>query len=140
MTRASPRISRDVPQPVRRPKEGLRAKHLEFIRQLPCIGCGREPPCQPMHVRMSRHDLEKYNTMARKPDDKYTCPGCHHCHIECQHTKEGEPAFWARLGIDGLDVALKLWSVTGDLDAGRTVIFKARQRIALHQHQREIGG
>lgn len=131
--RAAPRISRDVLQPVRKPKEGIRTKHLDFIRQLPCLACGAPPPSEPMHVRMSRANLKKYNTMNRKPDDKYTIPGCHRCHIGDQHSKEGEPAFWERLGIDPLDLALRLWSVTGDPEAGRRAIFRAHQAIALHR-------
>lgn len=38
MTRALPRISRDLVKWQRKPNHRLRPKHREFVRQLPCLG------------------------------------------------------------------------------------------------------
>ncbi len=133
--RAAPRISRKAPIHNRKPKEGLRPRHLEFVRQLPCVCCGRPAPSEAAHVRMSRADLGKANAMSSKPDDKYAVPLCSRCHTGDQHTKFGEPEFWARLGIDPLDLALRLWAVTGNIEAGIRAVFRARQNINLHAGQ-----
>jgi hypothetical protein len=63
-----------------------------------------------------------------KPSDRYAVPLCAEHHAE-QH--RGELSFWAALGIDPLNVALRLWTVSGDLAAGERVVFRARQGIAL---------
>jgi hypothetical protein len=130
----APRIQKAPLQHRRKPNQGLRPKHLAFVRSLPCVACGGPPPCIAAHVRMSRADIGKANTMARKPDDKYTVP-LHDqpCHGGDQHTKYGEPEFWARLGIDPVDLSLRLWSVTGNLEQGIRAVMRARQSIALHQ-------
>jgi hypothetical protein len=51
-----------------------------------------------------------------------------------QH-QHGELSFWADLGIDPLDAALRLWSKTGDYEAGIRTIQRARQAIALHRQR-----
>jgi hypothetical protein len=55
-------------------------------------------------------------------------PLCTACHVE-QH--RGELSFWAALQIDPLNMALRLWTISGDIPAGERVVFRARQRIAL---------
>jgi hypothetical protein len=67
-----------------------------------------------------------------KPSDRYSVPLCTACHAE-QH--RGELSFWAALGIDPLNVALRLWTVSGDLSAGERVVFRARQGIDLHKRE-----
>lgn len=131
--RPRPRIERSVPLGRRKPRTPIRAKHLGFVKQLPCIACGAAGPCEAAHVRMSVAEHGKFNAMARKPDGKYTVPLCGRCHRGDQHTKYGEPEFWSRLGIDPVDTALRLWTVSGDLEAGQRLIFRARQAIALHK-------
>jgi hypothetical protein len=66
--------------------------------------------------------------MGYKPSDRYTVPLCTPCHAK-QH--RGELSFWAALGIDPLNVALRLWTVSGDLAAGERVVFRAHQGIEL---------
>lgn len=130
MSRAPARISRSVPKPKREPNEKLRPAHKKFVALLHCVGCGGGP-CEPAHVRMSVAGV-KQNAMSAKPDDKFCVPLCRACH-DRQHTKEGEPTFWARLGIDPIDLALRLWTVTGSIELGERAVFRARQCIALHQ-------
>jgi hypothetical protein len=64
-----------------------------------------------------------------KLSDRYSVPLCSSCHA-LQH-QFGELKFWSTLRIDPLDVAFRLWTVTGDIEAGARIVFRARQRIDL---------
>jgi hypothetical protein len=64
-----------------------------------------------------------------KPSDRYSVPLCSSCHA-LQH-QFGELTFWSTLRIDPLDVAFRLWTVSGDIKAGERILFRARQRIDL---------
>ena len=50
------------------------------------------------------------------------------CHAK-QH-RIGELTFWSAL-IDPLNVALRLWTVSADAEAGARTVFRARQQINL---------
>ena len=67
--------------------------------------------------------------MGSKPSDRYSVSLCTSCH-ELQH-RFGELRFWSVLRIDPLNVALRLWTVSGDLEAGERTVFRARQHINL---------
>jgi hypothetical protein len=54
---------------------------------------------------------------------------CAACHAR-QH-RRGELTFWSELGIDPVDRAMRLWTVSGDEDAAERILFRTRQRIAL---------
>lgn len=132
------RIERHVPLPRPKPDGRIKSAHIEFVHSLQiCIACGRRGPVHAAHVRMSSAVHGKFNTMSRKPDDKFVLPVCANCHLVDQHSTEGEPQFWARLGIDPLDAALRLFAVTGNVDQGLRTIERARQAIALHQGRHE---
>ena len=64
-----------------------------------------------------------------KPSDRYSVSLCTSCHA-LQH-EFGELTFWSALRIDPLNVALRLWTVSGDIEAGQRIVFRARQRINL---------
>jgi len=64
-----------------------------------------------------------------KPSDRYSLPLCTRCHAP-QH-EFGELTFWSVLRIDPLNVALRLWTMSGDINAGERIVFRARQRIEL---------
>jgi hypothetical protein len=64
-----------------------------------------------------------------KPSDSYSVPLCSSCH-ELQH-QFGELTFWSTLRIDPLNVAFRLWTVSGDIKAAERIVFRARQRIDL---------
>ena len=64
-----------------------------------------------------------------KPSDRYSVPLCSSCHA-LQH-EFGELMFWSALRIDPLNVAFRLWTVSGDLKAGERIVFRARQWIDL---------
>lgn len=126
------RIPKTMPALRRSSKHERRnSGHLAFIRLLPCVGCEANAPCQAAHVRMNSAEHKTYNTMGRKPLDRFSVPLCATCHLIDQHSKEGERPFWSRLGIDPLDLASRLWAVSGDLDEGRRAVFRARQAIQL---------
>jgi len=123
-----PRIPKNLPQPNRiRPDFRRSASHLDFIRTLPCIACGRFGAV-PAHVRLSKDGGTGF-----KPGDRYTVPLCSRCHGQ-QH-QVGEVRFWGELGIDPLDYSTQLWRMSGDASAGFRTINRAHQAIALKRRQ-----
>jgi hypothetical protein len=117
-----------IPRPVARgkPKPNLRKRtqHLGFVRQLSCVTCGKAAPSEAAHLRTGTD-----GGVGRKPGDRYTVPLCTTCHAK-QH-RIGELAFWSALRIDPLNVALRLWTVSSDVEAGERIVFRARQQINL---------
>ena len=124
MSRAASRIARNTPSLRRGPDPRRSIEHLQFVRGLPCLACGRRPPSEAAHVRVGTD-----GGTAQKPSDKFAVPLCAGCHGR-QH-QEGELTFWSELGIDPVDRAMRLWTVSGDPKAAERIIFRARQRIAL---------
>jgi len=120
----APRILRSVAR--RAPKRDLRrrAQHLAFVRQLPCVACGKAAPSEAAHVRTGTD-----GGVGVKPGDRYTVPLCTFCHAK-QH-RIGELTFWSGLRIDPINVALRLWTVSADIKAGERTVFRARQQIDL---------
>jgi hypothetical protein len=117
-----------IPHPVVRgkPKANVRrrGRHLVFVRQLPCVTCGKAAPSEAAHVRTGTD-----GGVGSKPGDRYAVPLCTACHAD-QH-RVGELTFWSALRIDPLNVALRLWTVSADIEAGERIVFRARQRITL---------
>ena len=120
----APRIPRTVTRHKPKPNLYRRLQHLAFVRQLPCVACGRLAPSEAAHVRTGTD-----GGVGVKPADRYTIPLCTACHAK-QH-RIGELPFWSALRIDPLNVALRLWTVSADLKAGERTVFRARQRIDL---------
>lgn len=98
-------------------------KHLALVRRCPCLCCGMDPAGEAAHVRISSAAHNKPNTGTRKPDDCWTLPLCHECHMR-QHS-EGELTFWYRLGLSAVHWCIELFKVTGDLDAMRGVVMRS---------------
>ena len=109
-----------------KPKPDLRRRiqHLTFVRQLPCVVCGRAAPSEAAHVRSGSD-----GGAGIKPSDRYTLSLCRDCHA-LQH-QFGELTFWSTIRIDPLNVAFRLWTVSGDIQAGERIVFRARQQIDL---------
>jgi hypothetical protein len=107
-----------------KPEFRRRAQHLVFVRQLSCVACGKAAPSEAAHVRWGTD-----GGAGIKPSDRYSVSLCTSCH-ELQH-RFGELRFWSVLRIDPLNVALRLWTVSGDLEAGERTVFRARQHINL---------
>lgn len=94
--------------------------HLKFIRRLQCVVCGRSP-CEAAHVRFNDARAAKVNSgMRQKPHDRWAVPVCSDHHRQ-QHT-QGERKWWGERGIDPVFIALALWSVSGDEDAGSQIV------------------
>jgi hypothetical protein len=120
----APRIPRAVARRKFKPDLRRRVKHLAFVRQLPCVACGKAAPSQAAHVRTGTD-----GGVGVKPGDRYTVPLCTACHAK-QH-RIGELTFWSTLRIDPLNVSLWLWTVSADVKAGERTVFRARQQINL---------
>jgi hypothetical protein len=101
-------------------------KHLALIRQCPCVACGRDPCGEAAHLRAPNAAKNKPITgVSRKPDDQWTTPLCHKCHLDDQHTR-GEMDFWDDIGIDPFDLAEQLYAA-GDLEKMRSIVHGARR-------------
>ena len=109
-----------------KPKPGFRkrAQHLTFVRQLPCVVCGRPAPSEAAHIRSGSD-----GGAGMKPSDRYTVSLCSDCHA-LQH-QFGELTFWSTVRIDPINVAFRFWTVSGDIRAGERIAFRARQQISL---------
>lgn len=74
--------------------------HRDFVREFVCCNCGSQAERHAAHVRMNSGA-----GIGQKPDDWRCVPLCAECHNGDQHTKMGEPAFWAEYkGRTGQDV------------------------------------
>jgi hypothetical protein len=79
--------------------------HLEFVSAQPCIACGRQP-CEAHHLRFAQP-----RALGRKVSDEFTVPVCRSHHREL-HRYGDEAAWWDRLSIDPMPIALRLWQHT----------------------------
>ena len=120
----APRIPRTVARGKPKPNLLRRVRHLAFVRQLPCVACGKAPPSEAAHVRTGTD-----GGVGVKPGDRYAVPLCAACHAK-QH-RIGELTFWSALRIDPINVALRLWTVSTDINAGERTVFRALQQIDL---------
>ena len=120
----APRIPRAVPRGKRKPNLRRRVHHLAFVRQLPCVACGKAAPSDAADVRIGTN-----GGVGRKPGDRYAVPLCTTCHAK-QH-RVGELTFWSTLRVDPLNVAWRLWTISADIAAGERTVFRARQQIEL---------
>jgi hypothetical protein len=115
------------PQPSKRDKSPRQHSdgHLAAIRKLPCLNCGQEHAIEAAHIRQSAPG-KPLTGMGLKPDDRYTVPLCHDCHMT-QH-RVGEKPFFAKLGIDPLKVASDLFEVSPDIAKMTLVVLTSQQK------------
>src|SRR6516162_1298287 len=118
------RIQRTVAHSEPKPRFPRRSQHLAFIRQLPRVVCGKAAPSEAAHVRSGSD-----GGAGMKPADRYCVSLCSDCH-SLQH-QFGELTFWSTVRIDPLNVAFRLWTISGDIKAGQRIVFRARQQIDL---------
>src|SRR5215471_13430072 len=104
----APRILRSVARRASKRDLRSRVQHLAFVRQLPCVACGKAAPSEAAHVRTGTD-----GGVGMKPGDRYTVPLCTVCHAK-QH-RIGELTFWSALRIDPVNAALRLWTVSADI-------------------------
>jgi hypothetical protein len=80
-------------------------EHRRFVLRQPCLVCGRVPS-DPHHLTFAQP-----RALGRRVSDEFTVPICRVHHREL-HRAGDEAAWWGRLNIDPLPVALKLWQQT----------------------------
>ena len=76
--------------------------HRTYVLRQPCLVCGRVPS-DPHHLTFTQP-----RALGRRVSDEFTVPVCRIHHREL-HRSGNEVAWWRRLNIDPLPVALKLW-------------------------------
>jgi hypothetical protein len=80
-------------------------EHRKFVSRQPCLVCGRAPS-DPHHLRFVQPCA-----LGRRVSDEFTVPLCRVHHREL-HRQGDEGAWWGKLSIDPVPVALKLWQHT----------------------------
>lgn len=102
--------------------------HLAWLRTLPCTITGTMP-VEAAHIRYADPAYGKRETGAgEKPSDRFALPLSPDKHRE-QHRGD-ERAFWARHGIDPLQVATALYLNSGDDDQGRLILTQSRTKAS----------
>ena len=84
------------------PRRHRDKNHLRFVAGMPCVICARTPS-DAHHLRFVQP-----RAMGRKTSDEFTVPLCRTHHRD-NHRFGDEPGWWAKSGIDPLQVAGKLW-------------------------------
>jgi hypothetical protein len=79
--------------------------HRKFVLRQPCLVCGRVPS-DPHHLTFTQP-----RALGRRVSDEFTVPVCRVHHREL-HRSGDEAAWWEKLNIDPLPVALRLWQHT----------------------------
>jgi hypothetical protein len=83
-------------------------QHLRFVAKQPCLVCGREPS-DPHHLRFAQS-----RGLGLKVSDEFAVPLCRAHHREL-HRAGKEVDWWARIGIEPIDIARRLWIETHPL-------------------------
>ena len=121
------------------PDNPFMAKHQAFIRALPCVVCGKPAPSECACVRF-------HPGIGLPVSDPYLLPLCGPATVwddSCHSRKHflGAARFWSGLGIDPLSLAVRMWRVSGDVEAGERVVRRARLMIAATPgHRAEASG
>jgi hypothetical protein len=79
--------------------------HRKFVLRQPCLVCGRMPS-DPHHLTFTQP-----RALGRRVSDEFVVPVCRTHHREL-HRSGNEAAWWQRLNIDPIPVALRLWQQT----------------------------
>ena len=112
----------------RKPRE-RDAKHMSCIACLPCIVCFARP-VHVAHVRMADPERGKrFTGKGEKPSDKWTVPLCPDHHLngpDAQHAMN-ERIWWMQQGIDPIDLCMKLYEATGDLEKMERIILSVER-------------
>jgi hypothetical protein len=80
-------------------------EHRKFVSRQPCLVCGRVPSDY-HHLRFVQPPA-----LRRRVSDEFTVP-LHRIHHRELHRQGDEAAWWSKLSIDPVPVALKLWQHT----------------------------
>jgi hypothetical protein len=80
-------------------------EHRKFVSRQACLVCGRTPS-DPHHLTFIQP-----RALGHRVSDEFTVPVCRTHHREL-HRSDDEAAWWQKLNIDPLPVALRLWQHT----------------------------
>jgi hypothetical protein len=80
-------------------------EHRKFVMRQACLVCGRSPS-DPHHLRFTQP-----RALGRTVSDEFLVPICRIHHRELHHSAD-ETAWWQKLNIDPVPVALRLWQHT----------------------------
>jgi hypothetical protein len=101
---------------LKQPREKSSA-HLNFLRSLPCIICGRFDVTEAAHIAFGDRRAAKRPTgYGEKASDCWALPLCGD-HHRAQH-RMNEIQFWQFTKLDPIFLALALHRVSGDYEAG----------------------
>jgi hypothetical protein len=103
--RAKKQPRRDVVQALGKTTRLRDKDHRKFVLRQPCLVCGRVPS-DPHHLTFTQP-----RALGRRVSDEFIVPVCRVHHREL-HRSGGELAWWRKLNIDPLPVALRLWQHT----------------------------
>lgn len=99
------------------PKPIRNARHLEFIRSLPCVAMGGDYGVVAHHLLRTPE-----KAMGRKSGDNWCLPLYHRVHTQL-HACGDEVGFLGDHGItDPMKLAAALWEVTGDHERACEII------------------
>ena len=79
--------------------------HLRFVAKQPCLVCGRQPS-DAHHLRCAQS-----RGLSLKVSDEFTVPLCRAHHREL-HRAGKETDWWAKAGLEPINLARKLWLET----------------------------
>jgi hypothetical protein len=89
--------------------------HLRFVAKQPCLVCGRQP-CDAHHLRFTQS-----RGLNLKVSDEFTVPLCR-AHHRALHRAGKETDWWAKAGLEPINLARKLWLETHPLHASADVL------------------
>ena len=97
-------------------------EHRKFVLRQACLVCGRVPS-DPHHLTFTQP-----RALGRRVSDEFIVPVCRVHHREL-HLSGDEAAWWRKLNIDPLPVALRLWQQT----RGNSELVPSREGITQTQ-------
>jgi hypothetical protein len=84
------------------PKRVRDKGHLQHVAAQPCVLCSARP-AEAHHIRFAQP-----RALGRRVSDEFTVPLCRKHHRDVHHNGN-EAAWWHDMGIDPIDMALRLW-------------------------------
>lgn len=113
-------------------RPGNSPAHLSWIRQMPCSACLAARPrviVDPHHLRGGEAAAE--HDVGMRAPDKWSVPLCRPHHDDLHRiTSRREKQWFYDAGVDPYDLAVALWSATGDLERMVSILIAQREHFA----------